>query len=167
MNRVFKTCTCLLAVFMVSSETILPKTNWQFLNCQSWSFITVHSQFQSNRLGLYCQLKSDLENTKESTLASVYWYYLIYLTLHWPFLIIVRQCSLSIKRYVYSCRTWQPGLMNALFTDLMCGIVAQWLRFWAVNQETLGSNPAKTIVIFYVLYFWHFYSLNKRWILFL
>jgi len=34
----------------------------------------------------------------------------------------------------------------------MCGIVAQWLRFWAVNQETMGSNPAYTIVIFYVFF---------------
>ena len=34
----------------------------------------------------------------------------------------------------------------------MCGMVAQWLRFWAVNQETMGSNPAKTIFIFYVLF---------------
>jgi len=43
----------------------------------------------------------------------------------WPciaFLINVRQCSLSIKRYAFSCRTWQPGLLNALFTELMCGI---------------------------------------------
>ena len=31
----------------------------------------------------------------------------------------------------------------------MCGIVAQWLRFLAVNQETMGSNPAETIFIFY------------------
>ena len=29
----------------------------------------------------------------------------------------------------------------------MCGIVAQWLRFWAVNQETMGSNPAETICL--------------------
>jgi len=34
----------------------------------------------------------------------------------------------------------------------MCEIVAQWLRFWAVNQETMGSNPTKTIFIFYVLF---------------
>jgi len=54
-------------------------------------------------------------------------YYPIYLTLHWHFLIDVRQCSLSIKRYVYSCHTGQAGLLNVLFTELMCGIVAQWL----------------------------------------
>jgi len=29
----------------------------------------------------------------------------------------------------------------------MCGIVAQWLKFLALNQETMGSNPAKTIVL--------------------
>ena len=42
--------------------------------------------------------------------------------------------------------------MNALFTELMRGIVAQWLRFRPVNQETMGSNSAKTIFIFYVLF---------------
>ena len=31
----------------------------------------------------------------------------------------------------------------------MCGIVAQWLRFWDVNQETMGSNPAETIFIYF------------------
>ena len=30
--------------------------NGPFCSCQSWSFITVHSQFYSNRLGLYCQV---------------------------------------------------------------------------------------------------------------
>jgi len=54
-----------------------------------------------------------------------------------------------MKRYVYSCQTGQAGLLNVLFTELMCGIVAQWLRFWAVNQETMGSNPAETLFIFY------------------
>jgi len=39
--------------------------------------------------------------------------------------------------------------LNALFTKLMCGIVAQWLRFWDVNQETMGSNPAETIFIYF------------------
>ena len=29
----------------------------------------------------------------------------------------------------------------------MCGIVAQWLRFLALNQETMGSNPAETIFL--------------------
>jgi len=43
-------------------------------------------------------------------------------------------------------------LLNVLFTQLMCGIVAQWFRFWAVNQETMGSNPAETICYFYVLF---------------
>ena len=47
----------------------------------------------------------------------------------------------------------------------MCGKVAQWLRFWAVNHDTKGSNPAETIYIFY--FCWHAYSLHKRWILFL
>ena len=32
----------------------------------------------------------------------------------------------------------------------MCGKVAQWLRFWAVNHDTctMGSNPAETVYIF-------------------
>ena len=42
--------------------------------------------------------------------------------------------------------------MNALFTELMCGIVAQWLTFWAVNQETMGSNPAQAILFLFVLF---------------
>ena len=33
----------------------------------------------------------------------------------------------------------------------MCGIVAHWLRLWAVNQETMGSNPTETI--FFILFF--------------
>ena len=48
------------------------------------------------------------------------------------------------KKFVFSCHTGQAGLLNVLFTELMFGIVAQWLRFWAVNQETIGSNPAET-----------------------
>jgi len=35
----------------------------------------------------------------------------------------------------------------------MCGIVAQWLKLWAVNQETMGSNRAETKFIFYFLFF--------------
>jgi len=35
--------------------------------------------------------------------------------------------------------------LNVFFTELMCGIVAQWLRFWDVNQETMGSNSAETV----------------------
>ena len=52
------------------------------------------------------------------------------------------------KRFVYSCHTGQAGLWNGLFTELMCGLVAQWLRFWAVNQETMGSNPTETVFFF-------------------
>jgi len=37
----------------------------QFRNCQSSLFITVHGQFYSGRLGLYCQV-TIWENTKES-----------------------------------------------------------------------------------------------------
>ena len=60
------------------------------------------------------------------------------------------QCSLSINRYAYNCHTGQAGLLNVLFTELMCGIVAQWLRFWTVNQETMGSNLTETIFFNYV-----------------
>jgi len=71
-------------------------------------------------------------------------YYLIYLTLHWPFLNNVRQCSLSIK-----------SLYTAVIQDkqvywTFCGLVAQWLRFWTVHQETMGSNPAETVFFFYL-----------------
>jgi len=51
------------------------------------------------------------------------------------------------KRYVYNCHNGQASLLNVLFTELMCGIVAQWLRFLALNQETMGSNPAETIFL--------------------
>ena len=51
------------------------------------------------------------------------------------------------KRYVYNCHTGHAGLLNVLFTELMCGIVAQWLRFWALIQETMGSNPAETMFL--------------------
>jgi len=60
------------------------------------------------------------------------------------------------KKIEYSCHTGQAGLLNVLVTELMCGKVAQWLRFWAVNQETMGSNPAETV------FFLHVYSLHKR-----
>jgi len=36
------------------------KFNGQFHNCQSWSFITVHGQFYSNGLGIFCQVQSGL-----------------------------------------------------------------------------------------------------------
>jgi len=35
----------------------------------------------------------------------------------------------------------------------MCGKVAQWLRFWAVNRDSMGSNPAETVYIFILLTF--------------
>ena len=60
------------------------------------------------------------------------------------------------KRFVYSGHTGQAGLMNVLFTDQLYKIVAQWLRFWAVNQETVGSNPAETVFLLPV------YSIHKR-----
>ena len=28
----------------------------------------------------------------------------------------------------------------------MCGTVAQWLEYWAVKLETMGSNPTETIM---------------------
>jgi len=70
-------------------------------------------------------------------------YYLIYLTLHWPFLINLRLCSLSINIYEYSCHTIWAGLFNALFIWLIYGKVAQW--FLAVNHDIMGSNPAETV----------------------
>jgi len=39
------------------------------------------------------------------------------------------------------------GLFNVLSTLLKFGQVAQWLKFWAVNHETMGSNQDKTIFI--------------------
>ena len=70
-------------------------------------------------------------------------YSLIYLTLHWPFLINLRQYSLSIN-------IGRAGFFNVLFTRLMCGKVVQWLRFGAVNHDTMGLNPAETVYIFFL-----------------
>jgi len=78
-------------------------------------------------------------------------YYLIYLTLHWPFLINLRLCSLSINSYEYSCHTIWAGLFTALFIWLMYGKVAQWLNFRAVNHGIMGSNPAETV--YFLLFF--------------
>jgi len=92
-------------------------------------------------------------------------YYLIYLTLHWPFLINLRLCSLSINSYEYSCHTIWTGLFNALFIWLIYGKVAQWLKFSAVNHDIMGSNPAKKGIFFiFVLFSWfllnHFLSIS-------
>jgi len=80
------------------------------------------------------------------------WYYLIYLTLHWPFLINLRLFSLSINSYEYSCHTISAGFFNALFIWLIYGKVAQWLKFRVVNNDIMGSNPAET-VYFFILFF--------------
>jgi len=79
-------------------------------------------------------------------------YYLIYLTLHWPFLINLRLCSLSINSYEYSCHTIWDGLFNALFIWLINGKVAQWLKFRAVNHDIMGSNPAETVYLYIFLF---------------
>jgi len=85
-------------------------------------------------------------------LISIPWtgrYYLIYLTLHWPFLINPRLCSLSINSYEYSCHTICAGLLNALFIWWIYGKVAQWLKFRAVNHDIMCSNPAETVYFFF------------------
>jgi len=41
-----------ISLMMESSNRV----NGPFRNCQSWSFITVHDQFKSSRLRLYCQV---------------------------------------------------------------------------------------------------------------
>ena len=33
---------------------------------------------------------------------------------------------------------------------VMCGKVAQRLTFWAVNHDTMGSNLAETVYIFFI-----------------
>ena len=80
-------------------------------------------------------------------------YYLIYLTLHWPFLINLRLCSLSINSYEYSCHTIWAGLFTALFIWLIYGKVAQWLNFRAVNHDIMGSNPVETVNFFFFFCF--------------
>ena len=82
-----------------------------------------------------------------------YRYYLIYLTLHWPFLNNLRLCSLSINSYEYSCHTIWAGLFNALFIWSIYGKVAQWLKFRALNHDIMGSNPAETVSFYYFFLF--------------
>ena len=79
-------------------------------------------------------------------------YYLIYLTLHWPFLINLRLCSLSITSYEYSCHAIWAGLFNALFIWLIYGKVAHWLKFRVLNHGIMGSNPAETVYIFFFVF---------------
>jgi len=55
-----------------------------------------------------------------------------------------------MNSYVYICHTRKAGLFNVLFTGLMCGKVAQWLRLWAVNHDAMGSNPTETVYNFYM-----------------
>ena len=92
-------------------------------------------------------------------------YYLIYLTLHWPFLINLRLCSFSINSYEYSCHTIWAGLFNALFIWLINGKVAQWLRFLAVNHDIMGSNPAETDYFLFIFCF-HVFLLNHLFVIF-
>jgi len=89
-------------------------------------------------------------------------YYLIYLTLHWPFLFNLRMCSLSINSYEYSCHTIWAGLFNALFIWLIYGKVAQWLTFRALNHDIMGSNPTETVYFFN--YFFVFMILIKSFL---
>jgi len=80
-------------------------------------------------------------------------YYLNYLTLHWPFLINLRLCSLSINSYEYSCHTIWAGLFNAFFIWLIYGKVARWLKFRAMNHNIMGSNPAETVYFLLIFCF--------------
>jgi len=57
-------------------------------------------------------------------------YYLIYLTLHRPFFFNVRQCSLSIKRYVYSCHTGQAGFILNWVNVRNSGSVVKFFGLW-------------------------------------
>jgi len=33
-----------------------------------------------------------------------------------------------------------------------CFTVAQWLLFWAVNHDNMGSNPAETVLFIFVFH---------------
>jgi len=87
-------------------------------------------------------------------------YYLIYLTLHWPFLNNLLLCSLSINSNEYSCHTILAGLFYALFIWLIYGKVAQWLRFRAMNHAIMGLSPPKNV-------FFHVFLLNHLFCWFL
>jgi len=84
------------------------------------------------------------------------------LTLHWPFLINVRQCSLSIKRYVYCCHTGQAGLLN-VFSPSYC--VEHWISghdfgLWIKNLWVWIRLKHYSVYMFCC---WHVYLLHKRW----
>jgi len=79
-------------------------------------------------------------------------YYLIYLTLHWPFLINLRHCSLFINSYEYIRHTTWACLFNSLFIGLLYGKVAQWLKFCAVTHAIMGSNLAETVYTFWRIF---------------
>ena len=51
------------------------------------------------------------------------------------------QLSYNMSRFIY-----------ALFTKLMYGKVAQWLKFWAVNHDIMGSNTAETVYNFHLIF---------------
>jgi len=92
-------------------------------------------------------------------------YYLIYLTLHWPFLFNLRPCSLSINSYEYSCHGIWAGLFNALFHRLMYGKVAQWLKFLLLIMISWVRIQLKACIFFsrtfyliiFVVDFFHFF----------
>jgi len=91
-------------------------TQQQTCLTRSWacSYMTHSYEFS-----IHCQWEILKIYFKKSLVTRTF-YFLIYLTLHWPFLINVRLCSRSIKRYVYSCHTGQAGLLNVF---VHCGNV--------------------------------------------
>jgi len=75
-------------------------------------------------------------------------YNLIYLTLHWPFLINVRQCSLFIKKFVYSCHTVQAGLLNVDRIETL-DFPFDMLNVLDVTQCKLYASEHSSVIHFY------------------
>jgi len=49
----------------------------------------------------------------------------------------------------------------------MYGKVAQWFKFWAVNHDIIGSNPAETVYKFYFYFHIFFKSFCCRFFAYL
>ena len=120
---------------------------YKFAEPRGGGRILSFSQYSNNAL----KCSSQVLYTNDKWYMSCFIYYLIYLTLHWPFLINLRLCSLSINSYEYRCHNIWAGLFNALFIWLIYGKVAQWLKFRALNHDIMGSNPAETV--YFLLFF--------------
>jgi len=107
------------------------------VSCWKLQLLKVKCEVRYNWIFAYCvpSIKLNIES------------YLFDLALTF-FLINLRQCSLSKNSYVCSCHTIRAGSFNVLFIVRVYGKVAQWLWFWAVNYDNMGSKHAEAVRFF-------------------